>query len=297
MNGGADREAWKVDSFTSRRFAGNPAGVVPRAEGLDDDSMQLIARELNDISETVFITESVDRTDFQFRFFTSSCEVDLCGHATVAALFVLAWTGRIRGEEGSVPLRISTRAGILEAGMVFKDGRPEWAVMEQLEPRTSPASGAGVAAEILGLSPEALDDTLAVACGFSGLWACFVPLRTVSSLSDLRVDRSRIEELWPENPALTGVYPFAFENEATTRGRFFVPPKYGIAEDPVTGTASGALGAYLTEQGRMPAGGVLTARQGVEMGRAGEVRVELSLRGRMQIGGRAIASFRGVIQE
>jgi len=90
-----------------------------------------------------------------------------------------------------------------------------------------------------------------------------------------------------------GVYPFAFEDEGTTRGRFFVPPKFGIVEDPVTGTACGALGAYLLANKRMPAGGTLLARQGLEMGRGGTVRVELSPTGRMRIGGQAAAVFRG----
>ncbi len=286
-------EAWKVSAFTSRPFSGNPAGVVPDAAGLKDAYMQSAARELNDVSETVFILAGGGEWDYRFRYFTSSCEVDLCGHATIAGLFVLAWSGRIRGSEGTVPLRIATRAGILNTGLTFRKGVPVRAFLEQPEPRTAPAPRADLAAGILGLDPDLLDPSLPAGCAFSGLWACFVPLRSVECLGRIRADRDRIQELWPENPDLTGIYPFAFEDARTTRGRFFVPPKFGIEEDPVTGTACGALGAFLFAKGRWPSAGYLQARQGVEMGRGGEVRVERTPGGRMIVGGAACAILRG----
>lgn len=287
-------EAWKVSAFTSRPFSGNPAGVVPDSEGLDEEYMQRVARELNDISETVFIqARGGDDREYRFRYFTSSCEVDLCGHATIAGLFVLAWSGRIRGTDGTVPLKIATRAGMLNTGLMFRRGIPVRAFLEQPEPRTAPAPRADLAADILGLDPDRLDPDLPAGCAFSGLWACFAPLRSVEDLARVAVDRDRIPELWPDNPGLTGIYPFVFENDHTTRGRFFVPPKFGIAEDPVTGTACGALGAFLFANGRWPSAGYLRARQGVEMGRGGEVRVERTPAGRMMAGGSACAVLRG----
>jgi len=99
--------------------------------------------------------------------------------------------------------------------------------------------------------------------------------------------------LWPDNPEFSGIYPFAFVDAATTQGRFFSPPKYGIAEDPVTGTACGALGGYLLSQGGMPEGGELIARQGFEMGRGGQVRVSRNENGNMQVRGQAVAIYRG----
>ena len=74
---------YQVDSFTRERFHGNPAGVVPNADGLTDDQMQRIAREMNN-SETAFIFQSDDPVaDVEVRFFTPSTEVPLCGHATI----------------------------------------------------------------------------------------------------------------------------------------------------------------------------------------------------------------------
>ncbi|WP_331463166.1 PhzF family phenazine biosynthesis isomerase [Konateibacter massiliensis] len=79
---------YQVDSFTRQRFHGNPAGVVSNADGLTEDQMQRIARELNN-SETAFIfSPNSDDHDVEVRFFTPTTEVPLCGHATIAAHYV-----------------------------------------------------------------------------------------------------------------------------------------------------------------------------------------------------------------
>ena len=81
---------YQVDAFTREKFRGNPAGVVSNAEGLTENQMQAIARELNN-SETAFILPPKDDShDVWVRFFTPSREVPVCGHATVSAHFVRA---------------------------------------------------------------------------------------------------------------------------------------------------------------------------------------------------------------
>jgi len=289
-----DREIWRVNSFTDRPFRGNPAGVVPDAEGLSDDMMQAIAAELNDVSETAFITaDPTGQADIRLRFFTSTIEVDLCGHATIAALFTLAWTGRITGRDETRTLRARTPVGLLELELAFVGNRPEWATMEQLAPEHAPAPGAAHAAEVLSLQPEALATDLQIACCSTGIWACFVPLADLSQLERLRIRPELIQSLWPDNQDLSGVYAFAFRDSHTTQGRFFSPPKYGIFEDPVTGTACGALGGYLMAHNRLGEHEELIAHQGVEMGRAGRVRVRRNDNGRMSISGQAAPVFRG----
>jgi PhzF family phenazine biosynthesis protein len=177
--------------------------------------------------------------------------------------------------------------------MQFLDGEPEWASMEQLAPQTQEAPGADLVPSILGLPESAISEEMKIGCASSGLWACFVPLKDVSSLEKITIDSNRIEAIWQENTQLSGVYPFAFVDQRTTQGRFFVPPKFGILEDPVTGTASAALGAYLIAQGHMPKSGHLLARQGFEMGRGGAVKVSRNCNGKMNIQGQAVAVMRG----
>lgn len=286
----------RVNAFTARCFAGNPAGVVPDGDGLPDDLMLAIAGELNDISETVFICRpETENADIKLRYFTSTTEVDLCGHATISALFVLGWLDRITGKDEKKIIRAETRVGVLELGVQFEGEKPAWASMEQKIPQLHAAPRADLVPDILGLPASTLSDEISIGCASTGLWACFVPLKNLSDLQKLRIDRERIEQIWPENPEFTGIYPFVLLNNNTTQGRFFSPPKYGIFEDPVTGTACGALGAYLIAQGRLPPGGELLARQGFEMGRGGEVKVSRNANGKIRIQGQAVAVLRGEI--
>ena len=290
------REIWRVNAFTRHPFTGNPAGVVPEGEGLSDAQMQSIASELNDVSETVFILPAnTGDADLRLRFFTSTTEVDLCGHATIAALFTLAWTGRITGMDETRNIRAETPVGVLELGLEFAGGQLTWATMEQLAPKLAPAPGAERAAEVLGLVPEQLAAGLEIGCCSTGIWVCYVPLADLAALAAVRIQPDLIQALWPDNDELCGVYAFAFHNNQTTQGRFFSPPQYGIFEDPVTGTASGGLGAYLMDRGCIAPGAELIAHQGVEMGRAGRVRVRRNENGHMAISGQATPIFRGCL--
>jgi len=79
---------YQVDAFTDKPFGGNPAGVVTDARSLTDENMQKIAMEMN-LSETAFVISKGDN-NYQVRFFTPKCEVDLCGHATIATFYTLA---------------------------------------------------------------------------------------------------------------------------------------------------------------------------------------------------------------
>ena len=85
-----DLNVYQVNAFTTEQFKGNPAGVVSNANKLTDSQMQQIARELNN-SETAFIIENTPQTqNTEVRFFTPTCEVPICGHATISAHYVRA---------------------------------------------------------------------------------------------------------------------------------------------------------------------------------------------------------------
>lgn len=288
------REVWLVNSFTEQPFAGNPAGVVLDADGLSEREMQLIAAEVNNVSETAFILRpETEGADFRLRYFTSTVEVDLCGHATVAALFTLAWTGRYTSIDETRIVRAETRVGILELGMEFSGGKLARATMEQLVPEFALAPGAARAAEVLGLAEEQLASAPDIGCCSTGIWVCYVPLVDLQALAAVNIQPDLIETLWPENASFAGVYAFTFRDKQTTQGRFFSLPQYGIFEDPVTGTASGGLGAYLMDKRCIDQDAELTAHQGVEMGRAGKVVVHRNKNGHMAISGRATPLFCG----
>jgi trans-2,3-dihydro-3-hydroxyanthranilate isomerase len=293
-------EIWRMNAFTDRPFSGNPAGVVFDGDRLSDEQMQRIAPQLNSISETVYVCRATESSaDVRLRFFTATTEVDLCGHATISALFAMAASGRVEGQDETRVIRAQTRVGVLDLGLEFDAGQLAWASMIQPVPIHGLPSAPQQAAAVLGLEPAAICDDLPVACVNTGIWSCYVPLRDLEALAACVVDNALIDSLWPENEAFAGVYPFVItdrdekSNSLRTRGRFFSPPRYGIREDPVTGTASGGLGAYLIHQGVLSVNGCLDAQQGVEMGSPGSLQVRQRETGMMEIRGQAVSVYRG----
>lgn len=293
-------EIWRMNAFTDQRFSGNPAGVVLDGDALSEEQMQLVARQLNTISETVYICSASEPTaDLRLRYFTTSTEVDLCGHATIAALFALAASGRLPdgGDQGVI--RAQTLSGVLDLGLEFVDGALGWASMTQPVARHAQPSHPEQAAAVLGLDPAQIRTDLPVACANTGIWSCYVPLTDLDALAAVDIDRDRIATLWPDNADFAGVYPYVLLEDGrgaarlAVRSRFFPPPKFGILEDPVTGTASGALAAYLIRAGVMSNTCHLKVQQGVEMGSPGSLEARQLPGGEIEIRGQAVPIYRG----
>ncbi len=271
-----------VDVFAAQRFAGNPAGVVPQAAELDDTTMQHIARELR-CSETAFVMES-DTADVRVRFFSPAREVDLCGHATIAAFHVLDATTEL-------PSRVTmeTRVGVLP--VEIRSGAVH---MQQAQPAfRSLDIDTPILADALGLDENVIAG-LPIEAVSTGLWSLNVPIASRAVMEQLRPDYDAIKALCRECD-VGALFAFTFdtvEEENLVHGRCFAPC-YGIDEDPVTGTANGALGAYLRRHDLLEARRY-TAEQGYELGRPGIVHVDVS-DGDVWVGGTAMVTLSGRI--
>ncbi len=279
----------QVDAFTDEPLTGNPAGVVPNADGLTTDQMQAIADEMA-VSETAFLRSS-DAADRRIRYFTPTQEVDLCGHATIGSFAHLRDEGL---EPGTTALE--TNVGVLEID-VEEDGTV-W--MTQDEPTIREVDvGYDRVADALGVDRAALEGAsadLPLAVSSTGLPFLIVPITYLSDVGSAEPDMHAIEELTDAIDA-TGVYLFTFdalEGDSTLHGRMFAPGA-GVPEDPVTGTASGAVGAYLDRfgafDGDLP--DELRLEQGHYVDRPGLVRVRLA--GAVQVGGRGVTVLDGSI--
>jgi PhzF family phenazine biosynthesis protein len=252
----------QVDAFTDRVFGGNPAAVVPLDEWIDDGTLQAIALE-NNLSETAFTVPRGDR--FELRWFTPTVEVDLCGHATLAAAHVLMG----QGAGGGGAIEFETRSGTLT---VRRDG--DRLALDLPARPGLPVAASPEVARALGATPEALfesRDLLAV-------FAC----------------RRDVEVLAPDFDAVGALATYAVI--ATAPGddcdfvsRFFAPGA-GVPEDPVTGSAHCTLVPYWSQRlGRT----TLRARQVSRRG--GELFCEH--RGdRVIVAGRAVSYLRGEIE-
>ena len=300
QSGTGDIEIWRMNAFTDTPFQGNPAGVVLDGDGLTDTQKQLIAPQLNSISETVYLGSPNDpEADIRLQFYTSTCEVDLCGHATIAAMFALAHSGRIAGASGVREVRAETRVGVLHLTLEFVAGKLSLVTMIQPFPEFCELPGRAQVADVLGLEQAAIRTDIPVGCATTGIWSAYVPLVGLQALAAVHVDFSLIESLWPDNPEFAGIYPFVLlgrsgdKQSMQSQGRFFCPPKFGIAEDPITGTASGALAAYLIHHGLMDETDQLEVRQGVEMGSEGRLIARQTGTGAIAICGQAVPIYRG----
>lgn len=202
---------YQVDAFAGRAFEGNPAAVVPLEELLPDDVMQSIATE-NNLSETAFFIRSGG--EYKLRWFTPSTEVDLCGHATLAAAFVIFEfiepdSSSVVFDTRSGRLVVDRRGGLL--AMDFPARPPE---------RVQPCRGL---VEALGGHPKEI-------------WASrdyMVVYESEEEVRALHPDYSRLAAadrfaVIVTAPAKTEGYDFV--------SRFFAPAA-GVPEDPVTGSA------------------------------------------------------------
>jgi PhzF family phenazine biosynthesis protein len=253
---------YQVDAFTARRFAGNPAAVCLLSVPADPVWMQSVAAEMN-LSETAFVVPADGAYDL--RWFTPAVEVDLCGHATLAAAHVLWEAGRLAPYTLA---RFRTRSGELTCR---QDGG--WIEMD------FPAEPAAVAP-----APEGLAQALGLIPRWTGKnrmdW--LVEAETEQAMRALRPDLAAIARI----PA-RGVMVTARSSDPAFDfvSRFFGPAA-GVPEDPVTGSAHCALapywGAKLGKQRLV--GHQVSARGGV-------VRVE-SAGPRVRLAGQAVTVFR-----
>src|ERR1041384_3296984 len=130
---------YTLDVFTNTRFEGNPLAVFTDGDGLSQDTMQAIAREMN-LSETVFVQKPTEHDALaRLRIFTTQTELKLAGHPVIGTWFLLAELGVVPAQEGGVHILQQTGAGILPVEILFKDGRPERVTMTQKDAAFRPA--------------------------------------------------------------------------------------------------------------------------------------------------------------
>lgn len=292
------------DVFTDQLFGGNQLAVFLDARGLSPETMQAIAKEMS-FSETTFVLppERPD-TDVRMRIFTPGSELPIAGHPTIGSTFALARAGVIGPERerfvfglgiGPVPVSLQWRAS---------DLRFVW--MTQPNPAFSdPIADPAGAAGLLGLSELAVAGTAlpvqVVSCGVPFL---FVPLATRAAVDNAVMQAEPFARFRDAaNFNVSGVFLFSSQSgsdKATVYSRMFAP-EVGIAEDPATGIASGALGCYLVRHKVVPpkkAASILSL-QGVKMGRPSKVHISIGLEkdeiASVRVGGEAVLAGEGTL--
>jgi trans-2,3-dihydro-3-hydroxyanthranilate isomerase len=286
---------YTLDVFTTNRFEGNSLAVFTDGDGLSNDLMQAIAREMN-LSETVFVQKPTDdRALARLRIFTTQQELKLAGHPVIGTWFLLAELGVVPAQEGGVHILQQTGAGILPVEIRFKDGRPQRVTMTQMEAAFKLAKIKKAAlAKSLGLLPKDLDPKLNPEFVSTGVFNLMVPLKNRAALSKIEMNMSELRHLIGKNA--TRAYCFAPGGNGKAFARGMLP--WELYEDAATGSAAGSLGAYLVKHGKLSAGHTLNILQGVEMGRPSQIEVEISTKGRKlvpRVSGAAVRIFEGTL--
>jgi len=307
----------QVDVFTDTPFGGNPLAVFPEAGGLTTGEMQRLAREMN-LSETTFVLPAqVPEADFKVRIFTPAAELPFAGHPVVGTHWVLAHLGRVDLREPVTQVRFELGVGVLPADLHVADGRVERVVMTQdrptfhavIEDVTELAAG-------LGLAPEAITATgWPVEVVSTGLPQMMVPVRSLAEVQGLdpgQLNTAALNRVC-HAAGTECVMVFTFETErpeTTVHVRLFAP-LLGVPEDPATGSANGALGAYLVHHASASSAlrravpvtaptTYIVSEQGAEINRPSTVYVEVDSAGEeitaVRVGGQVVPVIEGVVR-
>ncbi|HUE76559.1 MAG TPA: PhzF family phenazine biosynthesis isomerase [Longimicrobiales bacterium] len=267
---------WSMVAFPGGPGGGNPAGVVFDPPPMDDAEMTRVAVRLNPVSETAFVGQPREGV-FPLRYFAPGGEVPLCGHATAAAFGALALAGRL----GQLPAtaRSAAPGGSVE-GRVEREGEGVVVWMDMpIASRVDIALDVEAVAAALGLPHAVLASRPAAAVEDVGIRVALLPLADLAALDAMRPAFHRLRDLGRPD-RITVFYAFVFNPESgRVRARSFAPA-VDIDEDPATGTATAALGAYLAREGLVDEEVELRLRQGEAMGRPSELRLRIEHRER-----------------
>lgn len=269
-----------VDVFAERPLAGNQLAVVEGCDGLDNEGMQAIAREMN-FSETTFVTRAGER-EADVRIFTPAEELPFAGHPTVGTAWVLT------GGEGSITLN-------LQAGSVpvaFEDG-VGWMTPPPVQ--LGDSFDAARTAALINLPVNALEPAYPIRFAEVGPRFILIGVRDLSSLRAAKLNGDLHQAYLQEGLGVHGV--FVFTDETYGPGADFASRMFfdtgGVREDPATGSANTAFAAYLHDL----KGGEfdVVVDQGVEMLRPS--RLYLKVGPKPRVGGRTQLVCTGTFAE
>jgi trans-2,3-dihydro-3-hydroxyanthranilate isomerase len=299
---------YQADVFTSQPFGGNPVAVFPDADGLTDDELQQIAREMN-LSETVFVFPPTDPAAVaRLRIFTPTQEIPFAGHPVLGTFYVLAQLGRISIQGPVTPVVQECNIGLFAVELHAEQSRVVRVVMSQPKPEfldpIDTVDDVYLIGGALSLPKQVIADTkwpLQVVS--TGLPVLIVPVRTLTAVRSINPDASAIINVC-ERFGANGIMVFTtvtVESFASVHARMFAP-KIGILEDPATGSAGGALGAYLVQNGVVEVGPTtdILIEQGYEIDRPSRILVQVEsdddvIQG-VKVGGHCVMVVEGTLK-
>jgi len=274
---------YKADVFAAEAFGGNPVAVIPNGEDLSDREFQQIAREMN-LSETVFVVPPTDPAAIvKLRIFTPIQELPFAGHPVIGTFFVLSLLNKFHLQEPVTRFMFECNIGLFPVELGVFKGAVEQVIMSQPEPQflgtVDNLQDLYEISRALGLNKSNIVDThLPIEIVSTGLPVVIVPVRTLTAVKSIQVDLTGMMAVC-DRLGVNGMMvftPMTVEDWAHVHTRMFAAP-IGIIEDPATGSASGALGAYLVKNGVVDVGPTteIMTEQGYEIDRSSRILVQV----------------------
>ncbi len=296
-----------VDVFTAERFTGNPLAVITDARGLTAEQMQEIATEFG-YSESTFVLPPEDPANSaRVRIFTPTLEVPFAGHPNVGTAYVLGQQASLFGKAVGDSLRFEEKAGLVEVELKRDGGKVTATSIRAPKPlETGETVAADLVARCIAIDAANIrTDRHEPIFASVGLGFVLAELADLDALGQARPDLAVFREAVARHPGDgLGFSVFLYVRDPSKpdhiRARMFAPLD-DVPEDPATGSASGALAAYLVSN--RPEADIrsrLTIEQGVEMGRRSiielDVKKQLGNVTDVRIAGRSVFVMRGSVE-
>lgn len=275
----AQVEVHRLAAFTDDPAGGNPAGVVVTPDTLDDDAMLAIAADVG-YSETAFLVPSGPRR-YATRYFAPAAEVPFCGHATIAAAVHLT------ARDGHGTLHFDTTVGEVVVDVRVDDGTTV-ATLLSVDPVVEPAGDELLvtALRLLGIHGHELDTQYPPALASAGARHLILVVATRQRLAHLTYPFDDLAALMRTHDLTTVAMLWRESNERWHARNAF--PVGGVVEDPATGAAAAAFGAYLRAGGHLHPPADITILQGEDMGRPSQLDVHVPASGGIAVTGTAV---------
>jgi trans-2,3-dihydro-3-hydroxyanthranilate isomerase len=285
----------QVDAFTDRALGGNPCAIVFDADDLDDAARLAIARE-NNLSETAFVIRS-DVADFGARYFTPAEEIPLAGHPTIATVFALIDSGRLKLTRDFTTISLELKVGPIRVDIQSVAGVAKHIIMSQKKPQFLATYDPGDILPVFGLSIMDARPGVPIQTVSTGTPQLMIPVNSLDALQRLNVNTLEFTRLHQRSDFFS-VHLFCVHgmtDQGRTFARHFAPPP-DVFEDPFTGSATGGMAAYLWHYGLIDEP-TFIAEQGHWLQRPGQATVEIvgprDDIETVKVGGGAITVLRG----
>jgi trans-2,3-dihydro-3-hydroxyanthranilate isomerase len=258
----------QVDVFTDRALTGNALAVVLDGSGLSTEQMQALARETN-LSETTFILPAdvaAKKTGgVRVRIFTVQEELPFAGHPTLGTAFVL------RGQTSAAEVLLHLNVGMIPVRFKEEASKPAFGEMTQKDPEFGAIHNIEDVARVTGLSASDFDESAPIQTVSTGVPFTIVPLRSLQTLQNLRIDFARCSEYLELSKGK--FFYFVCRQAVDPKARLHARMIFYNGDDPATGSAAGCCSAWMVAHGIAASDEQVLIEQGLEVRRPSRIFV------------------------